>query len=430
MKKIILFCLLLAAIPLPFSCSDYLDTHPHSAVSPDAVTGKDLPALINGMYKYCQNMTRESYLLNDLLGGLVQNYQVSSAIESINMLTQIDNSTIGNIWNSYYTTLMQVNNVIKVASAMPENETVLRAKGAGHFMRAYIYLNLATHWGSVPVLTEPELYPDSKPLADVWTFVENDLDLAIRFLKPFTDAGGNYHYVTQDAAIALKARLMLYCGRKNEAAQLAESLIAKGPFALDAFDKIFRGQGNTEVIFAFQNLTEESSTNLSAFFYNYSHPNSGSYTLRPTNEITTLFDNDDNRKAVSWENIYGGVNYFNKYPSGQVGPDPVIVVRIAEMYLISAEAKGLNGDGLDRLNELRRKRGLTDLTPAPATDEAFIEAILSERDKELLTENHRWYDLVRTGKTDRIGLQDYQKLLPIPEAQRVLNPKLGQNPGY
>lgn len=427
MKKIIF----ILTVVLLSSCE--LDVPPHSALSASSVTPKDVPALTNGVYRNCQNIKRESFILNDILGGLVQRYTHSSAKESIDYYLQIKNDDLAGIWSSYFKTLAKVNDLIIATENLPEDEDVLKAKGAAHFFRAYIYLQLVTHWGDVPILEKREEFPSKSPAGSVWAFIETDLNLAIGFLKSFSESGQGYYYVSKEAAMGLKARMLLYCNRKPESAALAESLIAQGQFTLDSFENIFSSESNAknaETIFAFLNLTEESSTNLSSLFYNYSHPNSGSYFHRPTSAILTLFDNEDNRKAISWDNQYGGVNYFNKYPSGQTGTDPVIIVRIAEMYLISAEAKGLNGGGLARLNELRHKRGLGDVTPAPATEDDFIEAILKERDLELLTENHRYYDLVRTGKTDKIGLEDYQKLLPIPEEQRVLNPYLGQNTGY
>ena len=83
-----------------------------------------------------------------------------------------------------------------------------------------------------------------------------------------------------------------------------------------------------------------------------------------------------------------------------------MISRLAEMYLISAEAQGLNG-GLDRLNELREKRGLDRVSPGKDAD--FLDAVLQERRLEFLAEGFRWYDLVRTGKARHEGL-------PVPDA--------------
>ncbi|GHT76558.1 membrane protein [Bacteroidia bacterium] len=408
------------------SCNNMLDEYPHSAIAPDAVKDSDLPALENGMYNRVQNMPRESFIFNDLMGGLIQGSTHSSAGELINLLTQIENATTLSVYRGYFPALGQVTNVLNVTSKMGTSTLVDKAKGTAHFFRAYIYLNLVTHWGDVPIVERATSELVSRnPAAEVWQFIDRDIDNAIALLRPLDDVG-DYYYASQDAALALKARILLYEGKKTEAVQIAEGLIAKPRFALDDFDKIFRKEPNTEIIFAFENVTEESSVAVSELFYNYAHPNKGSWFYRPTVAIPSLFSDEDNRKVISWD-VFGGQNCFNKYPSGQTGKDPVILSRIAELYLISAEAQGL--PGISRLNELRRKRGLSDVA-APATEDEYLTLILEERTKEFLTEGHRWYDLVRTGRGSEIGLRDAQHLLPIPEAERILNPNLGQNKGY
>lgn len=220
---------------------------------------------------------------------------------------------------------------------------------------------------------------------------------------------------------------MLERGKKTEAAALAEGLIKDGKYKLDSFDKIFRGKTNTEVIFSFQCLAEESNITISALFYTYAHPNHGSYVYRPTNDVMNMYDDKDKRKEVSIINV-GAEPCINKYPSGQTGTDPVVMSRLAEMYLISAEAQGLF-KGLGRLNELRKERGLDAVNPKD--EDEFIEYILDERRKELLAEGFRYYDLIRTNKAKTmLGLKDYQLVLPIPGKEMISNPNLEPNPGY
>src|SRR5690606_36852689 len=126
----------------------------------------------------------------------------------------------------------------------------------------------------------------------------------------------------------------------------------------------------------------------------YAHPNKGQGNYRVPQETVNLFVSGDNRRNMTIVNI-AGTDCVNKYPSGQTGKDPVIISRIAEMYLISAEAQGLN-NGLDRLNQLRVNRGLSAVSPTSEPD--FLDAVSKERQMELLGENFRYYDLVRTGK--------------------------------
>ena len=216
---------------------------------------------------------------------------------------------------------------------------------------------------------------------------------------------------------------MLSQGKMTEAARLAEDLITSGPYKLDSFDKIFRKKANTEIIFAFENISEESSINISDLFYTYGHPNKGQGVYRLPASTVELFGANDTRKEMSVINI-AGTDCLNKYPSGQTGKDPVIVSRIAELYLISAEAQG-RAKGVGRLNELRRERGLDDIYPA--SDAAYVD----ERRRELLGENFIYHDMVRTGRAvERLGIQKFQLLLPIPGKELQLNPLLEPNPGY
>lgn len=406
------------------ACANQLDQYSFSAISPDAVSIKDIPAVRNGMYNSVQNSPGErSFILFDMLGGTIQT-NTGTSRDLINSTLSPLNTYIASGWNGYFNALFQVNNMLAIANRFPEADLAAQSKGEAHYFRAYIYYSLVTRWGAVPILRghTMERVPRD-PVNEVWAFIESDLDAAIDLLGTST----NYYYVSRDAARALKARALLSQGKNQEAAALAETLIASGAYRLDAFEKIFRKQGNTEIIFAFENRTEESSINISDLFYTYAHPNRGQGVYKPTPEVLALFADNDNRKAISLINI-AGTECINKYPSGQTGRDPVIISRIAELYLISAEAQGRSA-GVGRLNELRRFRGLDDIFPA--NDDDYLTAILTERKRELLGENFMYHDLVRTGRAkEELGLLDHQLVLPIPGRELLLNPNLTPNLGY
>lgn len=421
MKKIIY---ILFGYFLLTSCSGMLDIESHSAVAPESVTPKDLSALRMGMYNKVQNSPgRESYVLFDILGGdLTQS--TGNAKDLINSILSSLNSIVSSGWYGYYNALYQVNNVLSITDGLPQSDLRNLIVGEAHYFRAYIYHSLLTRWGGIPILKVNTM---EKPFRDseeaVWTFIEEELETALSFL----DSSNSYFYVSKDAVIALKARVMLEQGRMTEAAILAERLIKGGKYKLDSFDKIFRGQANTEVIFSFQCLQEESNITISTLFYTYAHPNHGSYIYRPTDDVMNMYDDKDKRKEISIISV-GAEPCINKYPSGQTGTDPVVMSRLAEMYLISAEAQGLK-KGLPRLNELRKERGLP--TVEPKDEEEYLQCVLDERQKELLAEGFRYYDLIRTNraKTD-LGLKDYQHVLPIPGKELIANPNLEKNPGY
>jgi starch-binding outer membrane protein, SusD/RagB family len=416
--------ILLTLISVLSSCADQLDIYPHSAVAPESVTEKDLPALEMGMYARVQNAPpTESWILNDLIGGTLT-MSTSSPRDLINNTLNPLSGIVSGAWNGYYGAIYQVNNVLRITDGLGQSMNRNRIKGEAHYFRALMYYYLVTRWGDVPILRQNTLDLVSRnPVADVWAFIEEDLEQALALLITST----NYYYVSGDAVVALKARVMLTHGKKAEAAALAESLITTGKYSLDAYEKIFRKIQNTEIIFAFVNNTEESTNGISNLFYTYAHTNKGSYLYRPPQEVMEMYDAIDKRKAMSIDNVAGN-NVINKYPGGQGGRDPVIISRLGEMYLISAEAQGRLA-GLARLNELRAFRGLGAVNPG--SDDDFITAILSERRKELLAEGFMYVDLIRSGRAKtELGLLDHQLLLPIPNSEMQVNPNLEPNPGY
>jgi hypothetical protein len=104
--------------------------------------------------------------------------------------------------------------------------------------------------------------------------------------------------------------------------------------------------------------------------------------------------------------------------------------------LIRAEARaqqnnlaGPNG-ALADLNMVRSRAGLT---PSAAITQAdVLTAIETENSLEFAFEAHRWFDLVRTGRTDDVlGITDERYwLFPIPYSDVLSDPDVVQNPGY
>jgi hypothetical protein len=169
--------------------------------------------------------------------------------------------------------------------------------------------------------------------------------------------------------------------------------------------------------------------------------------------LISTFDSDDKRL----QNWIGSVtvdtttyNYAYKYKSWQYDQpqtENLILLRLAEQYLIRAEARahlgiltGANSASSD-LNTVRSRAGL--LPVDLLTTQQAVNAILTERRKELFTESgHRWFDLKRTGIVNQVMETEakikggtwsaYKALYPIPIQDIQRNPSLKghQNPGY
>ncbi|MHA4738989.1 RagB/SusD family nutrient uptake outer membrane protein [Dyadobacter sp. MSC1_007] len=123
------------------------------------------------------------------------------------------------------------------------------------------------------------------------------------------------------------------------------------------------------------------------------------------------------------------------------------VIRIAEMYLIAAEAlmKSNPAEALKYINDLRKKRAVPgkEADMEVAAKDLNIDFILDERARELAGELFRWYDLKRTGKLvsyvqkynmdAKANIKETHMLRPIPQVQldAITNKEeFKQNPGY
>jgi hypothetical protein len=120
-----------------------------------------------------------------------------------------------------------------------------------------------------------------------------------------------------------------------------------------------------------------------------------------------------------------------KYRGEDKQDNPAYVLRYAEMYLILAEMSG-RATGLDPLNVLRQKRGMSSLRAVDIdTDEKFEEAVLEERRAELNMEGHRFFDLARAKKIETVLGSDVKGVFPIPLRElAATNERIKQYPGY
>ncbi|TDH20068.1 RagB/SusD family nutrient uptake outer membrane protein [Segetibacter sp. 3557_3] len=109
---------------------------------------------------------------------------------------------------------------------------------------------------------------------------------------------------------------------------------------------------------------------------------------------------------------------------------PVIVYRLAETYLVAAEAAFMLGKATDAaafVNVIRDRAASAGSVNRITAADLSIDFMLDERSRELCGENMRWWDLVRTNKLlervrlhnpeARPNIQQKHVLRPIPQAQ-------------
>lgn len=444
MRKIF-FLLILASLTWS-SCTKMLDVEPTASISADvAIKDKDgVIKAILGAYNSLQSVGsygRNQVIVQDLAAdnlvwtGTTRDYQqiAENAIAS-------DNGVIDGIWSANYDCINRVNNVLY---RLPDIEmsSAERSYYAGHslFLRALAHFNLLVYFGAVPVKTLPTLDLSSlnqarTPVNDVYKQIIADLKQAEQSLSTTKTIG----LASSWSASALLARVYLTQFHQTSdpaiaalAIAQADHVITNGGFTLAAnYADLFTNnisESIFEVAFDAQNYNR-----LAQYFFPVSL--TGRYEVAPAQPFVQVFDSLDGfRFPVSVKFDEKQFPYGYKYRDIVSGTDRVYVIRLAEMYLIKAEALVYtNGDAAlirDNLNIIRTRASLP-----PVQTSSIVElkaAIALERRFEFAFESQRWSDLVRTKMaTSVLGIDEKYTLFPIPLSELQTNKLMTQNPGY
>ncbi|MDO5981393.1 RagB/SusD family nutrient uptake outer membrane protein [Flavivirga spongiicola] len=409
---------------LTISCSNELDLFPEESINPSQLNSSDLPQLINGVYNRSTIGIGNRFVDFDLLANHFEATPLFAGDDVNYVRNRLSPTETESWWLELYEAIFNANVALEVIDNLEGDFN--NEKATALYLRGLAYYYLVTRFGGVPLLPQntTEIVQRSTA-AETWSFITTDLTNAESLADNFT----NESFVSKEAIQALLARVYISTGNNSGAENMAEAVIAStsGNFSLESnFASIFSKNGNNEVIFSLGNDPVELVRQYVTFNPN-DHPVSGSQQFAPTDDIfNNLYTNADLRKDATLI-VFNSQNIINKYTESR--NLPVIVSRLAEMYLISAEAQGYPS-GLTRLNELRNVRGLGD--SSATNQDSFIDAILDERQKEFYAEGFYWYDLVRTDKAierlDNVTEQN-QLLLPIPQREIDLT-GISQNPGY
>jgi hypothetical protein len=350
-----------------------------------------------------------------------------------------ENSSVSGIWASLYDGINVANNVIAKVPGIPDMTDIERNEALAelYFIRALNHFNLINYFGPVPIKIAPtigvsNLDAGRDAVDKVYTQIISDLGFAALNLK---QSASTKIRASRFAAIALLARVYLYQGNYDLAYEKANDVIENGGYTLlENYADIFSNDGSAETIFEID-FTELDRNRIAE--YNFPKTLNGRREVAPSEDLINAFEPDDSRKMVTI--AYDGLNaYANKYNDLSKGADNVIVLRLAEMFLIRAEAEAHKTPGDISLikADIDTIRGRANLTPTSAnTNEELLLAIENERRLEFAFEGQRWFDLVRTGRAMDVKptVTNINKtLFPIPLAELQTNnsPDMNQNNGY
>jgi hypothetical protein len=434
MKKIRIIIAITFAL-VTFGCEEFLEKEPVNIITDEIVieTPEDAETVLLGAYSAMQSPDMYGNQSVGSLGvmsdELVHTGSFPTVAEYDNNAVLANNVTLQNLWGVAYNGIYITNVVLeRIEGITIDPAFKSQLVGEAKFIRALIHFNLMQLFGAIPYAVETDLAKlrviDRTSVETVYTNIITDLNECITLLDGVDH--GNNNRANEWVAKALLARVLLVSGDETGAGNLANDVIQNGPYDLEAsYASVFAG-GSTEAIFEI--FSSPQDQNQCAFWFR----TNGRYEYGPSPQMQAAFEPGDDRAAMI-EPVGDGRFEVAKYTDVATGTDRTIVLRLAEMYLIRAEANIGSVAADDDVNVIRNRAGLGDIAGVTLND------ILQERFVELCFEGHRWNDLNRTGQTDAVmsvinptSWQATDKLMPIPQREIQQNPTLvgKQNPGY
>lgn len=462
-----------------WNCSSVLDdVEPSTSISFNAALSspEGISAVRTSMYSKILgsfDMTTEYMIGPDAIADLTRNRPGSTRFNDLN---QADGVTLGGSLGTFgvYEVIQDANLLIgaiedgildDATKAQYEGEALAIRAWAFHIMaRSYAYEpgnesnGPESNWNQgIMLRVDPTLnITDAAPIARS-TVAETYAQIISDLTEAETKLAGlnlGTSYVNEMFVKGLRARVELYAGNYSTAATYARDVIDNSGVSLvdteAGIGEMFY-QANPEAIFE---LVVNASTEQIAG----GNTNSGlaAYTSVqwvaqiPTNVVIDSYDAGDYRlsgwfgacptngcSSINDEGLV--ITKWNGWKGNFV--DDITYMRVAEMYLIEAEALAKSGNipgGAAVLKTLRDARNAGAI-PATATAnvDAFEDFILEERIRELVGEGHRFYDLKRTGnfipQTDgspKMRADSFRMLAPYGTGYQNINPLVVENPGY
>ncbi|MEZ7500524.1 RagB/SusD family nutrient uptake outer membrane protein [Flavobacterium sp. Arc3] len=395
-------------------------------------------------------------------------------------------------WNDFYQGIFRANILLQKLPTVPMADAAkARFTAETKALRAYYYFELVRTFKNIPLITEPistsEIYNITQSTSDVvYAQIEKDLTEALPNLPTsITDIANEGGRFSQGSVQALLGKVYLYEGKKTQAAA-ALALVNGTPGGtsiygyklLSKFSDLWTisNKFNTESIIEITSTDksnadwgnwgsgsdEGNSVNVMVGPRNFSRPTgstapdyaSGWSFNTVTQSLYDVLKSDPRFDATivdmkalkaagqaDYSPGYRDTGYFLKkfmplttdVSTGGGATvlnykQDVYAIRLADTYLMEAEALGATGARAQALLDAVRAR--VGLGSVPVS----IDAILLERRMELAGEGHRWFDLVRTGKAaSALASKGFtvgkNEIWPIP-LKELENTKIVQNPNY
>ena len=469
-KHIFIICFI--CLSFTTGCKKFVQVPlPVSTISGNAafITDQSSAAVLNNIYGVLARANIfDSYQGIGLYSGLYTDELTPATSNQVMAAFYSDAVQSGNT-SGYWTKLYSQIATTNVAIEQVPLQTKLTHKnqwlGEAYFLRAFMYSYLVNLYGDVPLAITSDYKVTNAlaraPKSDVYKQIIADLKQAQSLLTDsYLDATSG---VTTDkgrpnklAATALLARTYLYTAEYANAEAQASILIGNSNLKLTALNQTFLAS-SAETIWS---LAVEP-TDPQPYVKDYAAYNNGTPAIIPAGkklstyvyvslspQMVNAFEPGDQRFATWTRPVtttdapVTTYNLVNKYQLTVNGQEYIMIFRLAEQYLIRAEARAmqnnLNGAKAD-LDVVRTRAGLAGVTVSAQAN--MLATVLHERQVEMFTElGARLFDLRRSGTIDAVmgavapskgsSWQSFMQLWPISSQDILTDPNLKQTPGY
>ncbi len=471
-NKIILnttsFIALVAAMSLGSCTKSFVNKLPAgSIVTSDSLllnSASALQSAINGVYAELRNVDqygRDWPVIGDLMADntYVDSRNSGRYITQFAYQVPVTDQVPQAMWAESYTGILRCNQIIDAPVTDADD-----IKAQAYALRGLLYWKMVTTWATpytvdptamgVPLVLHYDVtaLPGRSSVGTVYNQIVSDLKTAFASAPAYSNSA----YISKYAVEGLLARVYLYEGNYALAQSAAVDVINKGPFTLvdqsgftafwanpavksDAIEVMFEIDCDAVNNNGFDDLG-------GIFIHGYSD-------IYCSTQLAALYSPSDVRGSLIFQDqVNQGsaiVWYVNKYPNAaKTDKDNLKVIRLAEVYLIAAEASARlsqTATAQGYLNDLMAVRD-NSITYSDA-GQTLIDDITLERRKELAFEGDRLFDMNRLGLTISrasnpgsaaqgdgltIAYPDDMRISPIPQQELIRNPTIAsqQNPGY
>jgi len=299
------------------SCrKDLLVTVPNDRISSEIYWKTDLDATnaSTAVYTY---MDGYNILLWDGFSDIAHFNTTGAAEAPIDQgVADAQNSRFAEQYTTCYKGIRAANYFLEnVGKITPANAALVNSrKGEVLALRAYYYLKLVGWFGGVPLVTSSVTISEAAQLAradasKIYDQISSDADAAVALLPVTqTDKGR----ITKGAALAIKARAMLYAGRYAEAATAAKAVMDLGTYTLyPRFKQLFSyaAENNSEVILDKEFVKDIYSTNV----FNGFAPSSLASSVPQVVPIKQIADEFEMKNGKSITDATSGFDPYNPY---------------------------------------------------------------------------------------------------------------------